>query len=48
METGELLKIILALIFVVLILIFIFVILGPKLGLNINIFANYQLIGGNG
>jgi uncharacterized membrane protein len=48
METGELLKIILALIFVILILIFIFVILGPKLGLNINIFANYQLIGGNG
>jgi hypothetical protein len=48
METGELLKIILALIFVVLILIFVFVILGPKLGLNINIFANYQLIGGNG
>ncbi|MFP3257786.1 MAG: hypothetical protein RXN31_02070 [Candidatus Nanopusillus acidilobi] len=48
METGELLKIILALIFIVLILIFVFVILGPKIGLNINIFANYQLIGGNG
>ncbi|MCC5447200.1 hypothetical protein [Candidatus Nanobsidianus stetteri] len=48
METGELLKIILALIFTVLILIFVFVILGPKLGLNINIFAQYQLIGGNG
>jgi hypothetical protein len=48
METGELLKIILALIFVVLILILIFVIFGPKLGLNINIIANYQLIGGNG
>jgi hypothetical protein len=48
METGELLKIILALIFIVLILIFVFVILGPKLGLNINIFAQYQLIGGNG
>jgi hypothetical protein len=48
METGELLKIILALIFIVLILIFVFVILGPKIGLNINIFSNYQLIGGNG
>ena len=48
METGELLKIILALIFIVLILIFVFIILGPKLGLNINIFAQYQLIGGNG
>ena len=48
METGELLKIILALIFIVLILTFVFVILGPKIGLNINIFANYQLIGGNG
>jgi|GEM_PF-3194408 hypothetical protein len=48
METGELLKIILALIFIVLILIFVFVVLGPKIGLNINIFANYQLIGGNG
>jgi hypothetical protein len=48
METGELLKIILALVFIVLILIFVFVILGPKIGLNINIFAKYQLIGGNG
>jgi hypothetical protein len=48
METGELLKIILALIFIILILIFVFVILGPKIGLNINILANYQLIGGNG
>jgi hypothetical protein len=48
METGELLKIILALIFIVLILIFVFDILGPKIGLNINIFSKYQLIGGNG
>jgi len=48
METGELLKIILALVFVVLILIFVFIVLGPKIGLNINIFAKYQLIGGNG
>ncbi|EOD42701.1 Uncharacterized protein Nst1_040 [Candidatus Nanobsidianus stetteri] len=48
METGELLKIILALIFIILILIFVFIVLGPKLGLNINIFAQYQLIGGNG
>jgi len=48
METGELLKIILALVFIILILIFVFVILGPKIGLNINILANYQLIGGNG
>jgi len=48
METGELLKIILALIFIILILIFVFAILGPKIGLNINILANYQLIGGNG
>jgi hypothetical protein len=48
METGELLKIILALIFIVLILILVFVVFGPKLGLNINIFARYQLIGGNG
>jgi len=48
METEELLKIILALILIIFVLIFVFVILGPKIGLNINIFAKYQLIGGNG
>ena len=48
METGELLKIILALIFIIFVLILVFVVFGPKLGLNINIFAQYQLIGGNG
>jgi hypothetical protein len=48
METEELLKIILALILIVFVLILVFVILGPKIGLNINILANYQLIGGNG
>jgi len=48
METGELLKIILALVFIILILILVFIVFGPKLGLNINIFAQYQLIGGNG
>jgi len=48
METGELLKIILALVLIVFVLIIVFVVFGPKLGLNINIFAKYQLIGGNG
>jgi len=48
METGELLKIILALIFIAFVLIIVFVVFGPKIGLNINIFAKYQLIGGNG
>ena len=48
METEELLKIILALVFIVFVLIIVFVVFGPKLGLNINIFARYQLIGGNG
>jgi hypothetical protein len=48
METEELLKIILALVLIVFVLILVFVVFGPKLGLNINIFARYQLIGGNG
>jgi len=48
METEELLKIILALVLIVFVLIIVFVVFGPKLGLNINIFARYQLIGGNG
>ena len=48
METEELLKIILALILIVFVLIIVFVVFGPKIGLNINIFAEYQLIGGNG
>jgi len=48
METEELLKIILALIFIVFVVIIVFVVFGPKIGLNINILANYQLIGGNG
>ncbi|BBL45222.1 hypothetical protein MJ1_0043 [Nanobdella aerobiophila] len=39
MDTGELLQIILALIFIILILILIFLIIGPKVGLNLSVIA---------
>ncbi|MGC9079565.1 MAG: hypothetical protein ACP5G1_02385 [Nanopusillaceae archaeon] len=37
METGELLKIILALIFVILALVLIFIVIGPKVGWNLKL-----------